>query len=355
MMETLLIPQADTIPVAWGWFQFLLLLTFPLHLLAMNAMVGSLVFGLAQHIRGGEVQTRLAHRIAVVLPLIIATTVNLGVAPLLFLQVLYGQFNYSSSVLMGTFWILIIPMLIIAYYGAYLYDFKFNGLGRAGILVGAFSCLLLFGIGALFSNNMLLMLLTERFEEYFSNMGGTLLVFDHPEYMPRYLHMMFGALAVGGLFIAMLGRFRAERDLQLAEHSLQYGMRVFLVSTAINIVIGVVFLMTLPKDKMMMFMGGDIGATVALLAGLLLTAGVLVAAAKKKLWLTAAHVVLLVYVMVFMRSWLRSGYLREVFTLDQLEVVPQYSPFIFFLVTLLLGVACLFWLWRKTTAAMNRF
>ena len=33
------IPNADTIPVAWGWFQFLLLLTFPLHLLAMNALL----------------------------------------------------------------------------------------------------------------------------------------------------------------------------------------------------------------------------------------------------------------------------------------------------------------------------
>ena len=34
-----IIPSADTIPAAWGWFQFLLLLTFPLHLLAMNAML----------------------------------------------------------------------------------------------------------------------------------------------------------------------------------------------------------------------------------------------------------------------------------------------------------------------------
>ncbi len=42
----LFIPTADSIPVAWGWFQFLLLLTFPLHLLAMNAMVGGLAIGI---------------------------------------------------------------------------------------------------------------------------------------------------------------------------------------------------------------------------------------------------------------------------------------------------------------------
>lgn len=354
-MENMLIPKPDTIPVAWGWFQFLLLLTFPLHLLAMNVMVGSLIFGLVQHISGGEVQKRLAHRIAVVLPLIVAMTVNLGVAPLLFLQVLYGQFNYSSSVLMGAYWILIIPALIIAYYGAYLYDFKFNQLGRAGIIVGAVSCLLFFMIGAMFSNNMLLMLQPEKFSEYFNNMSGTLLIFDNPEYLPRYLHMMLGAMAVGGLFIAMLGRFKSERDMQLADHSLQYGMKIFVVCTVINVVIGVFYLMNIPREKMMIFMGGEIGATAALFAGILLTVGVLVAALKRKLWLTVFLVVFLVYVMAFMRSWLRSGYLHEFFTLDQLQVVPQYSPFILFVVALLIGVAGLFWLWRKGSTVMNQF
>ena len=47
------IPSADTIPVAWGWFQFLLLLTFPLHLLAMNAMVGGLAIALSLVLAAG--------------------------------------------------------------------------------------------------------------------------------------------------------------------------------------------------------------------------------------------------------------------------------------------------------------
>lgn len=353
-MEALFIPQPDTIPVAWGWFQFLSLLTLPLHLLLMNAMVGSLVIGLGQHIRGGGVQNRLAHRIAVMLPLVIAFVVNIGVAPLLFVQVLYGQFAYSASVLMGAFWILVVPMLIIAYYGAYLYDFRFEQLGRSGIVVGLVSLALLLVIGALFTNNMLLMGLPERFGDYFSHKAGTLLLYDHQEYLPRYLHMMLGALAVGGLYVAMLGRFRAERDLELAEHAEAVGLRVFLICTAINIVLGFVYLMSLPREQMLLFMGRDMGATVAMLGGMLLSAGVLFAAWRKKLWLTVGHVVPLVYVMVFMRGWLRSDSLRQFFTLDQLQVVPQYSPFLFFLVTLVVGVAALVWLWQKTATAMAK-
>ena len=108
-----IIPSADTIPVAWGWFQFLLLLTFPLHVLAMNAMVGGLAIGVVQHFRGGDSRRRLAHRIAIVLPLVIAFAVNFGVAPLLFLQVLYGAFFYTSSILMGVPWLLLVAVLMV--------------------------------------------------------------------------------------------------------------------------------------------------------------------------------------------------------------------------------------------------
>lgn len=347
-MDHLIIPQPDTIPVGWGWFQFLLLLTFPIHLLAMNAMLGGLAIGIVQHLRGGAVQKQLAHRIAIALPLVIAFVVNFGVAPLLFVQVLYGQFMYSSSVLMGIFWILIIPILIIAYYAAYLYDFKFTKLGAAGIPVAVISLVLLVSIGFFFSNNMLLMSMPERFGEYFSHKSGTLLSYNLHEFWPRFLHMMTGAFAIGGLFVVLLGRFRKSANPELTEHAEKLGLRSFLVFTSINVLIGIWYLVSLPRELMMLFMGGNLGATFFFIVGLLLAGGALWCAYKKKFWLTFFHAVALVVVMTFLRSWLRSAYLREVFTLDQLEVVPQYSPMILFVVTLLGGLVCLGWLIKKT-------
>ncbi|MFT5697411.1 MAG: hypothetical protein ACI8ZB_000259 [Desulforhopalus sp.] len=348
-MENFIIPQADMIPVSWGWFQFLLLFTFPLHLLAMNAMLGGVAIGIVQHLRGGEVQKKLAHRIAIALPLVIAFVVNFGVAPLLFLQVLYGQFVYSSTVLMGTFWILIIPILITGYYGAYLYDFKFKSLGMFGPVIAFVVFALLLVIGFLFSNNMLLMSLPERFADYFSVKNGTLLAYDHVTFWPRYLHMMCGALAVGGLFVVLLGRFRQHADPDLARHSERIGLTTFLVLTFVNIGFGVWYLVSLPKKQMMLFMGGNIGATVVLLVALLAVVGALVVAYKGRFWLTFFHAVLLVVLMTFLRSWLRSDYLSAYFTLDQLQLVPQYSPFIMFLVTLVGGIICIGWLLKKTS------
>jgi len=49
------------------------------------------------------------------IPSTFALGVTFGIAPLLFVQVLYGNLIYSSSILMGVFWLLIIPFIIIAY------------------------------------------------------------------------------------------------------------------------------------------------------------------------------------------------------------------------------------------------
>lgn len=348
-----IIPSADTIPVAWGWFQFLLLLTFPLHLLAMNAMVGGLAIGVVQHFRGGDSRRSLAHRIAIILPLVIAFAVNFGVAPLLFLQVLYGHFVYTSSILMGLFWISVVPILIVAYYGAYLYDFKFKGLGAAGKWLALAVLLLLFCIGYFFSNNMLLMSLPERFSEYFQHRDGSLLVSGQSEFLPRYLHMMTGALAVGGLFVALLGRFRAKAAPELAAHASAVGMKTFFFMTIVNVGVGTWYLTSLPKQQMLLFMGRDLAATICFIIALLLVIGVLVSSFRQRLMTTLIGTVVLVYLMSFLRSWLRTDMLADYFNLSQLQVAPQYSSMFLFLICLAGGVVCVGWLIAKTVNVLR--
>lgn len=352
-MDQIYIPQPDTIPVAWGWFQILLLVTFPLHLLAMNAMLGGLLVGIFQHLRGGSLEKQLAHRIAIALPLVIAFVVNFGVAPLLFLQVLYGQFVYSSSILMGLFWIAIVPILIVAYYGAYLYDFRFRSLGGFGVVIACFVLALLLLIGFFFSNNMLLMALPEQFANYFSNKSGTMLATDQTEFWPRYLHMMFGAIAIGGLLVGLLGHYKQSSESALTVHSERLGLRIFTYFTIVNLGIGIWYLLSLPRDLMMLFMGKNLVATGLFVLALLVMIGALVGAFKQKYIMTLCHAIGLVFLMSFMRSYLRSGYLAEYFTPDQLSVVPQYSPLVFFVVTLLVGIACIVWLLKRTYEAMT--
>ena len=178
-------------------------------------------------------------------------------------------------------------------------------------------------------------------------------MYSQPVFWPRFLHMLCGSLAIGGLFVALLGQFKKAYDPDLAKHALHVGMNSFFILTVINILIGFWYLLSLPKELMTLFMGGNSGATAAFVGALLLMAGTLYGAWEKKLWLTLSHGVVLVVVMTFMRSWLRTEYLKDVFTLDQLQVVPQYSPMVFFFVTLAAGIVCLVWLIKKTSEAFS--
>lgn len=348
-----LIPTPDTIPVAWGWFQFLLLLTFPIHLLFMNAMLGSAGIALVQGFKGKEVNRRLAHFLAIFLPLLIAFTVNFGVAPLLFVQVLYGHFIYTSSILMAVFWILVIPTLILAYFGAYLYDFRFENLGKAGGWLISIVFALLIIIAYFFSNNMLLMTLPEEFSGYFHHMTGTMLVSGHPTFLPRYFHMVIGAIAVGGLYTALIARLKTKSDPELAVHATNVGMKVFNGGTVLSIFLGLWFLLSQPKSVMMLFMGQSGAATGVFMMALVLVVLMLVFSFRKKVVATTLLLVVLVFLMSFMRAFIRTGYLAKFFSLDQLKLVPEYSPMLMFFVCLAGGLVVLVWMLRKAWQAMR--
>src|SRR5512135_825902 len=122
-MNTLPIPAADPMPLpAPVWLlKSLLLLTFFLHLLFMSGTVGGAVVAVTSAIRGETDKkcAMLARRLVGILPVLMAFTITLGVAALLFVQVLYGQMLYASSILMGVAWMALIPMLIVGYYGLY--------------------------------------------------------------------------------------------------------------------------------------------------------------------------------------------------------------------------------------------
>lgn len=343
---TSMVPFPDSIPTAWGYFQFFLLLTFPLHLLLMNALLGSSVVALHAQIKGDGQSRRLAYELAKLIPLLVALTVNFGVAPLLFLQVLYGHFVYVSSVLMGIFWILVIPTLIIAYYATYWYDFKFTVLGRSGVMVLGFAVLCFMAIGFLFSNNMTLMVHPESWRAYFNSPEGTLLNIGDASLWPRYLHFLVGGTAVGGVLVALYGRFLARRDQTLGDYAIALGMKLFFILTLVQLAVGVWFLLALPKAQMMIFMGGNSLATTCFVLALIVIVAALTAAYRGRVFLTVALVAGVVYLMAFMRDFLRTGYLKEYFSPASLSVVPEYSPLVFFLGTLVVGLVLVAWMLR---------
>ena len=64
---------------------------------------------------------RFAGRLLQQMPVIVAFGMNLGIVPLLFVQLAYYKVFYPATILMACFWLGIIVLLIPAYYGVYAY------------------------------------------------------------------------------------------------------------------------------------------------------------------------------------------------------------------------------------------
>jgi hypothetical protein len=347
-----LVPPPDTLPVASGWIRLLLMLTFPLHLLFMNAMLGSTVIAICARLKGYETGLALSRGLAGIIPYLVAFTVNFGVASLLFTQVLYGQFFYTSSILMAAFWLAVIPLLLAAYYLLYLHDFRFASLGRRAALVAAAAFILFLTIAFIYTNNMTMMLAPREWSGYFNNSDGTLLNLADPTLFPRYLHFIIGGTAIGGLFVAVCGKFKGLWEEKGGEAAVAAGMATFTFMTLAQVLDGLWFLQSLPRDVQHRLMGGESAATMLFFVGTLLVMAVLMAGVMKRVYLSASLAVPLVYVMAFLRDQVRSAFLQP-FLVPDAPVIPQYSPILMFFCILAAGGVVVSWMLYKAARSGN--
>lgn len=330
----LLIPTAEAIPVPWGWFHVLLLLTFTLHILLMNIMLGTAVLVGVNSFRPSPEGLAALKRHAQKLPITIALTVNFGVAPLLFAQVLYGQFIYSSSVLMAAYWLSIPGILIIAYYGAYIYTYKFEILGASrGLLMLSCSALFLI-IAFFFTNNMTLMLDPQVWARYFDAPHGLLLNLQEPSLAPRYVHFIVASIAIGGLFQATMARF----DNATSPEKEREGMRIFALASLLQFPVGIWFLVNLPQPVRLAFMGSDSVATIMFLAALTCALIAIGMAFMQRFYLTLIFLIGTIAGMVLTRDTLRRIMLAPYFDPQRIPVQNEYSSLTLFVITLILGL-----------------
>ncbi len=342
-------PEVLPLPAPAPLLLALLQLTFVLHLLAMNLLLGGLALALVERLARrspGDVHDRLLAPVAKLLPTLFAATVTLGVAPLLFMQALYGGLFYTSSIIMGRSWFLTVPLLMLAYYGAYLNSFRGERLGGVRPAVIALAALILAWVGFLFSNNTSLMLTPERWADlYLAAPGGASLNLDEPVLWPRWLHMMLGALAVAGAGTALLAR-RFGDDRELAVHAATRGAGLCLGATLLNTGAGIWYLLALPETTMKAFMGGRPEATGLLGVGLALTLALLwlafrlrSRARERSVTPLVAVLLLQMVVMVQMRHVAREVRLDGVFDAGAAPVATQTGNLVLFAVLLLAGAA----------------
>jgi hypothetical protein len=210
-------PIVDPIPLpAPIWlFKLLHIVTLSLHFVAVEMLLGGLllaVFLSLSRLPLAHVTAKaLAHRLTVVMTFVI----NLAVPPLLFAQVLYGRALYTSSVLIGVYWISIIGLLMLAYWLLYQFSARLDA-GKSAWWAGLSAWMIAGFIARLLSTNMTLMLRPEVWRDMYSaSAAGRFLPTGDPTLTPRWLLMLAGGLFIGGLWLVYLSArstFTAEEQ-----------------------------------------------------------------------------------------------------------------------------------------------
>ena len=112
-------PDPIPLPAPVWLFKVLHIATLTLHFAALHALLGGLTLGIVWNLLGRRRPESAAFKSAAALisrlPVVMTYVINLGVPPLLFAQVLYGRALYTSSVLIGTYWISVIFLLMGGY------------------------------------------------------------------------------------------------------------------------------------------------------------------------------------------------------------------------------------------------
>lgn len=200
-------PAVDPIPLpAPIWLLKLLhVVTLSLHFVAVEMLLGGLLLAVLLSLFRSSPASLVASRaIARRLTIVMTYVINLGVPPLLFAQVLYGRALYTSSVLIGLYWISIVGILMLTYWLLYRFTARLEA-GKSAWWVGLTAWLLAGFIARLLSTNMTLMLRPEVWRSMYSASGaGRFLPPHDPTMEPRWLMMLAGGLFVGGLWMVYL-------------------------------------------------------------------------------------------------------------------------------------------------------
>jgi len=334
-----LIPPADAIPAAPIFFRILLDASFAVHILFMNAMLGMSLVGFVRSLRPAKA---LGQQAAMV-PTATALTVNIGVAPLLFLQVLYGQFLYVSATLMAAYWFWLVPAVMGAYGLAYHQKYALHLNDRRGTLVWGLMSVLLLYASLMQTTNAQLLIHPDLWPGYFDNPSGTLTAWAAPGFFPRWLHFVAASVAMGGLVLAMTGHRRTRRNDPSGPGLTAEGLNWFGWATLVQALDGIWWLVSLPGPIMTAFMGGDHAATALLMAGITGAGAAVGLAFKGRLMPAAAAAVFTIAVMTVMRGVLRQLYLQPYFDPAGLPVTPEPSTVAMFLGFFALSLAVVVW------------
>lgn len=338
-MTSTVIPNDIELPIPGdlNLLYFLIVFSFLLHIIFVNITIAGSVFAVVNELRGMLTKNRvydlLAYQLATQTSILKSIAVVLGVAPLLLISVLYTQFFYPSTILIGKAWLSIIIILIVAFLLLYVYKFSWESLkDRKGMHLsfGVLGSLLLLFTPLIFIVNVVSML----YPEMWSGAKGFFhSLFYYPQIWQRYAHFMLSSFAVAGMFMYWWNnrKLKQQGDAHQAvyQEGKSFGITIAFWSTTLQIIAGTLVLFSLDKHVKLLYMGGDLFLTALLLLSIIVSVVLIYFLyllmrydSRKWLIMSLATFVMVIGLMGWMRHEVRDSYVKP-HQLDNSPTVQQ--------------------------------
>ena len=256
-------------------FLILGVLTFALHIAAVQVMLGAASLTLRGAFSASQHWRRLAAAMITTAKIAVSVAIVIGVAPLLFVQVVYDPFWYTSNVLSAWWVIGFIVLLILGYIAMYAFYWKNHDIvadgGRGGVWM-VLSIALLLAVGFIVHSLTNQMLFPEHWMAWYAPQGvvnpdGHSLHYWH---LPRFLFFIALSAPVTGAWLYGYRRYLQggqEADAAYLGWLRGLAQKLMLAGGVVSVLIGALWMATLP-EKMAWFAGSIwmLMAVVALLA-----------------------------------------------------------------------------------------
>ncbi len=309
------------------------LLTLTLHFFAMNILFGGAAITLWSSARNRWGGTQ-AVDFSRLFPVATAATVTLGVAPLLFLQLVYPRQVYAAAIVSGWFWLFVPAAVIVAYYAFYRASFSGQRTGRVNHVMLALAAAGLIYVSLVYSSVFSMAEQPALVRSlYAKNQSGWVWNPAVGAYALRWLHMLAGAMTVGGFFVGMMGQDNPKVAAT--------GKAAFAGGMGVAAAAGIAYLVSL-MPYLEAFMRSP--AITVLAAAILLSLASLQFYLRKNFWVSGLALFLSVFGMVYVRHVVRLLRLGNAFNPASWRIAPQWSPFLLFLVCFVAMLAVLAWM-----------
>jgi hypothetical protein len=234
-------------------FQVLMILTFALHIMFVNFVLGASFLSLYGYTKGATYWKDLSRSMARAATASASMAILLGVAPLLFVQAIYDVFWYASNMLSAGWVIGFVFILMTAYSFTYVFylkrDSKSNSFAIFGIIAFAFFIF----AGVIMHALGYQLLQPEKWLDWYvkGNTADTSGMSLHAFQLSRFLHFIVPSFAMTGILLMLYAwhfKDRNDKDREYLQWAGKMGANMAFVFTAIQAAVGFWWLLSLPSE-----------------------------------------------------------------------------------------------------------